>query len=131
VQQFFDDVAVLDSAGDLIPVTGASVTVYNNGTVVKATIYSDNVSTAKSNPFTVTDINGAFSFYAADGRYDIVVHKSPYKPVTIIDVLLDDSTGVFPFYNSAGTADTIALVLNAYLPFFDSAGATKNIALTT
>ena len=37
----------------------------------------------------------------------------------------------FPFYKSAGTLDTIALIANSFLPFFNYAGTSKNIALTT
>lgn len=50
---------------------GATVSVYNAGTSVLATIYSDNGSTAKSNPFLTNALDGSFSFYASNGVYDI------------------------------------------------------------
>jgi len=54
------------------PVGGATITVYNAGTLTLATIFDDNnpVPTPKSNPF-LADTNGFFFFYAAPGRYDI------------------------------------------------------------
>jgi hypothetical protein len=89
VQQFFDDVSVLDSDNNLMPLASASITVYETGTANLATIYSDNGITPLANPFTGED-DGSFSFYAADGRYDVLVHKSPYRPVKITDILLED-----------------------------------------
>lgn len=46
----------------------ATITVYINGTLTPASIFSDQIGTPKANPFTV-DVNGYFFFYAADGRY--------------------------------------------------------------
>lgn len=51
---------------------GASVAVYNAGTSTLSTIYSDNGSTAKSNPFLTNALDGSFNFYAANGVYDLV-----------------------------------------------------------
>src|SRR6478736_7128578 len=66
---------VQDTKGNII--TGVTVTVYNQGTLVKATIYSDNGITTRANPFTnATD--GIVKFYAANGRYDIVYTKVGY-----------------------------------------------------
>lgn len=50
---------------------GASVTVLNAAGAV-AVIYSDNGSTQKSNPM-LTDANGSFEFYAANGVYSLSV----------------------------------------------------------
>lgn len=47
-----------------------TVTVYNQGTTTAATIYSDDASTPKANPFTA-DVYGFWFFYAAAGRYDV------------------------------------------------------------
>ena len=47
-----------------------TVTIYNAGTLVPATIFSDAASTAKANPFTA-DANGYWFFWAAPGDYDI------------------------------------------------------------
>jgi hypothetical protein len=56
--------------GNAIP--DASVSVYLAGTSSLATIYSDDGITQASNPLT-TDQYGGFSFFAADGDYDIEV----------------------------------------------------------
>jgi hypothetical protein len=48
----------------------ATVTVYLGGTLTPATIYSDAALTAKPNPFSA-DSSGFWSFYAADGDYDV------------------------------------------------------------
>jgi hypothetical protein len=83
-----------------VPLAGASVTVYETGTANLATIYSDNGITPLANPFTGED-DGSFSFYAADGRYDVLVHKSPYRPVKITDILLEDpSTSISTSFSS-------------------------------
>lgn len=49
---------------------GATVTVYNAGTLTPATIYSDNAGTAKSNPFTA-DSTAYWFFFADAATYDI------------------------------------------------------------
>jgi hypothetical protein len=52
-------------------ITGATVTVRNAGTGVLATIFSDNGITSKGNPFLTNALDGSYSFYAANGSYDI------------------------------------------------------------
>lgn len=54
------------------PAPSCTVNVYYAGTVVAATIYSDNLvpPTVRANPFTA-DADGYFYFYAPDGRYDV------------------------------------------------------------
>lgn len=71
------------------PVAGASVAVYQHGTQTLATIYSDNGVTQAANPLT-TDSNGAFSFYAADGRYDLQISGTNLTTTNVNDVLLVD-----------------------------------------
>lgn len=67
----------------------ATITVYNAGTVTLSTIYSDNSSTPLANPFTA-NADGSFEFYAADGRYDVVLSGTGIAtPFTIQDILLD------------------------------------------
>ena len=70
------------------PVAGASVQVNVHGSSA-ATIYSDNGITPAPNPLT-TDSNGAYSFYAVDGRYDIVISGSSIPTLEITDILLID-----------------------------------------
>lgn len=79
-----------------VPLNGGSasctVTVYLHGTVSLATIYSDNNATPTplANPFTATSA-GAWSFYAANGRYDVVLSGTGFaSPFTINDVLYND-----------------------------------------
>ncbi len=68
----------------------AQVAVYNTGTLVLSTIYSDNSSTPKANPFT-SATNGYFFFYALNGRYDITFSGGGLSaPLTFGDVLLAD-----------------------------------------
>src|SRR6266566_2326658 len=72
----------------------STVTVYDAGTLNLSTIFSDNSSTPKSNPFT-SDSTGYFFFLAANGRYDVTFSgtgiSSPFK---LSDYLLQDlSTG--------------------------------------
>src|SRR6185436_10386180 len=70
----------------------ATVAVYNHGTAVLSTIFSDNISTPLANPFTATSA-GYFQFYAADGRYDVTFSGGGIPaPVTISDVVLADPT---------------------------------------
>lgn len=58
-------------------ISGATVTVYNAGTGTLATIYSDNGTTVKANPFT-TGVDGIYDFYAANGRYSVTFAKAGY-----------------------------------------------------
>lgn len=68
-------------------VVGASVEVLTYPGGALATIYSDNGVTPATNPLT-TDSNGAFSFYAADGRYSLEISGRGIQPHTITDISL-------------------------------------------
>ena len=85
MQKYVNSVA--DKTG--APVANASVKVnlYPAGT--SATIYSDNGITPATNPLT-TDTNGSFSFYAADGRYQLVISGANIQTQTVNDILLVD-----------------------------------------
>lgn len=78
--------AVFDPDGNVID--GATVTVRDSLGAL-ATIYSDNGTTTKSNPF-VTGTDTAFSFYAANGAYAITIAKAGYGTVTHERVVLYD-----------------------------------------
>ena len=54
-------------------VGGAQVSVYLAGTSTLATIYSDNILTAKANPFMTSVTSGVVDFYAENGAYDLVL----------------------------------------------------------
>jgi hypothetical protein len=84
MQKYANAVADLTGA----PVANASVQV-NLQAGGAATIYSDNGVTPATNPLT-TDTTGAFSFYAADGRYQLVISGANIQTVTMNDVLLVD-----------------------------------------
>lgn len=74
------------------PVAGASVQVNQYPSGTPATIYSDNGVTPAANPLT-TDVNGAFAFYAADGRYQLVISGTNITTATISDIELVDMIG--------------------------------------
>lgn len=63
---------IRDSAG--AAVDGATITVYDAGTVNVSTIYSDSVGTPKGNPF-LSDAQGNYEFFASPGLYKISVTK--------------------------------------------------------
>lgn len=79
---------ILSAAGQ--PVAGASVLVRPTGiTTSTSVIYSDSGTTTKANP-TATDQNGRFSFYGANGRYDLVYSGVGMVAGTAVDVMLED-----------------------------------------
>jgi hypothetical protein len=69
----------------------AQITVNNSGTIIAATLYSDNLLTPLSNPFTA-NANGFWYFYAANGRYDVLITPttSVDAPFWLYDILLYD-----------------------------------------
>ena len=83
-----------DRYGNGIP--GATITVYDVGTEDPAFIYEDDETTEKSGSrgITTTDLNGQFSFKAADGDYDIKHEKSGYETKYFRDVQFLDRAGV-------------------------------------
>lgn len=102
-----------------------TVTIYNNGTLVLATIYSDNSSTPLANPFTATT-TGLWGFYAANGRYDVsLTGGGIVSPITYSDILLTDvgSGGAITSINGlTATSQTLAT---------GSAGSDFNISSVT
>lgn len=85
--QKYTDVVTSARSGAAIP--NARVTVKTYPGAVLATIYSDDGITTQTNPLT-TDPNGEFSFYAADGRYQLTVSGTGITERTVTDVLLAD-----------------------------------------
>lgn len=78
------------------PAASCTVTVYETGGAVLATLYSDDLATptAKANPF-AADSNGYFFFYAAGGkRYDVQLSgggiAAPYTVVADVPAGLGD-----------------------------------------
>lgn len=79
---------VITAGGVAVP--NATVTVYDSGTTNLRSIYSDEGTSVKDNPFT-TDDYGRFSFYAADGDIDIKVSGSSISTYTLSDVSICDA----------------------------------------
>lgn len=81
-----------DENGKALP--GVTIAVYVHGTSNLAAIYSDTGEppTPKGNPF-LTEEDGSFTFYAANGRYDIRRSKSGYvfDDSDLEDVMLFDT----------------------------------------
>ncbi len=62
--------SVMDTFGNAV--AGATINVYAAGTTTPSTIYSTNAGATTSNPLT-SGADGSFDFYAANGRYDLVI----------------------------------------------------------
>jgi len=86
--QKFTDLVLGQNGQAITPIIGASVAVYTYPGNVLAPLFSDNGVTATANPLT-TDQNGRFSFYAANGRYSMVVSYLNVS-YTLQDVPLED-----------------------------------------
>lgn len=86
-----------------------TVSIYNSGTAVLATIYSDNMSTPKANPFSAS-ATALWFFYAANARYDVTISGGGLaSPITYSDFLLDDSsTGITTLNGLTATTQTFA-----------------------
>lgn len=85
MQRYFD--VVQTQLGAAIP--NALVAVYIGGTTTLATLYSDNGVTATANPV-VTNTDGEYAFYAANGTYTLVVTAVNYSTETKPGVVLFD-----------------------------------------
>jgi hypothetical protein len=86
MQKYVNAVASLTGT----PVGNASVQVNNFPSGTSATIYSDNGLTVAANPLTTDPVTGGFAFYAADGRYQLVISGINITTQTVNDVLLVD-----------------------------------------
>lgn len=82
------ETVLINTAGVISPLIGATVTVTVNPGGALATLFADNGVTGIVNPMT-TDANGAYSFYAANGRYTTIIAKTGYTAITR-DEILDD-----------------------------------------
>lgn len=84
MQRYSD--TVMDKSGNVVQGASVLVRLLDGGTPV---LYALNGNTLLSNPLT-TDALGRFSFYAADGRYSILVSIGGILYATQADVLLED-----------------------------------------
>jgi len=105
--------------------SGLTVKVYKAGTGTLATIYSDNGITAidQTAAPVVTDINGNFAFYAADGRYDINISGSGLTTIVVSDIELEDDF-TREVNEQTGTTYTFDITDQAKLVVFNNAAAT-------
>ena len=112
MQQYQDSVLTQNASGITVVGAGLTVHVYTAGTVVPATVYSDNGITVIDQllaPIT-TDINGKFEFYAANGRYDVTITGATITSITVPDILLEDLTQFFGgnYADNLGTVNALA-----------------------
>lgn len=108
---------------------GATVTVFNRGTTTLASIFSDNIGTALSNPFTSSAINGDFIFYAANGRYDVQLSGAGMPATeTIPDILLNDPSGNTAITGNLTVSGTF--VVAGVSSFADGTAAAPSITFT-
>ena len=97
-------------------VAGASIAVYIFGTASLATIYSDNGVTVIPPGELLSDAEGEFAFYAANGRYNVQVVATGLASQTTYDVLLFDpvDAGIVSVKNYGavgnGTTDDTAAI---------------------
>ena len=85
-------VAKFDTTQSGNAATGTTITVRSILTGAKVTLYSDNGTTVKENPFTV-DSNGNYEFYVADGRYNVIQDEDLPTQITLADVSIFDIEG--------------------------------------
>jgi len=86
-------------------VSGISVLISLASSGDPATIYSDDGVTVADNPI-VTDANGYFEFYAADGRYNITAGGGGYSDVLIADTVLIAAAASASANTAAAAAST-------------------------
>lgn len=105
MQKYAD--VVLDRKGNVVP--GATVRVRAGAVLgADAVLYSDNQSTPLANPL-ITDDFGRFSFYAANGHYNIEVYIGPALLNTSTDILIEDPLDATPEVIKGGTIQDVAL----------------------
>jgi hypothetical protein len=89
MQSFYD--VVVDTGGN--PIAGAQVFVYDSLGVL-ATLYSDVNNTPQANPI-ITNADGGYLFYAANGIYSVVIVAAGYNSQTLTGITISGapSTG--------------------------------------
>jgi len=113
MQHYID--VVQDRAGNVIG--GAIVIITDNSTGLPATVYS-NAAGSIVQPTVTTDVNGTFSFYVGQGRYNLAVVKNgvTLKIVSDVDIPGDYPTAMSLADAQAGTSTAVqsisASVLN-------------------
>jgi hypothetical protein len=95
-----------------------TVTIYVHGGSTLATIYSDNNNTPLANPFTGSNPNGQFIWYADNGRYDQTINvtiNGASNTVTMSDVLLCDPYVTGSTCNNGGSTTAHNLLSTTHL----------------
>lgn len=95
------------------PVSGASVTVTTTAGATP-TLYSDNGVTALASNVLTSDTSGEYSFYAANGRYNLAISGTGITSETRSDVVLFDVDDTED--NDVGWADLTSSVSLAGVP---------------
>lgn len=72
------------------PAANVQVTVLNYPSLTAPTIYSDNGVTPYASNVLTTDPLGNFSFYAANGHYQLTVSGAGIQTATKSDIVLND-----------------------------------------
>ncbi len=86
-----------------------TVTVFVTGTSTLATLFSDNSSTPRANPFTAAS-DASYFFYVNDGRYDITFSGTGISvPFTLTDILVADSVSSTSIQSLNGLTATAQL----------------------
>lgn len=109
---------------------GCTITVKINGTATNATLFSDNIGTPLSNPFTASLTDGHGVFYADNGRYDIQLSGGSPSPgisptLTVSDVLLNDPAsplGCSALPALTGDVTSVGATCATVLPVIATAG---------
>lgn len=109
--QKYQDCVVAYIGGAMIPVALANVEVTVAATGIIADTFSDNGLTPSGT--IVTDANGSFSFYAADGRYNLTITSQAIETITRNDILLEDPSSLPDKYLAIDGTAVAANALNA------------------
>ena len=112
---------VLDSNGK--PLGAAVVLVSLTGGTSTSLIYSDIAGTgSKANPITA-DALGRFSFYAANGRYDLRVTATGIGTATVVDVMMEDVplSNLNELTTASAARSNIGLVIGTDVQAYDAA----------
>jgi hypothetical protein len=97
----------------------STVTIFNAGTLVAATIFSDSIGTPKANPF-VANADGGWNFWAASGSYDVQFSgQGITTPFTLFGFFIPDpaitaplpDTGANGYVVRTGLSTTVARTL--------------------
>ena len=123
MQHYID--VVQDRSGNVIG--GAIVVITDNSTGLPVTVYSD-AGGSVVQPTVTTDVNGTFSFYVGNGRYNFLVTKNgaTLKVVNDIDIPGDYPAVMTLATAQAGTSTTAQTISAAVLhnSFLPSTGST-------